>query len=306
MLDAPIILKPKMVPRIWGGARISELFSRPACQQPIGESWEIHGQLEVQEGPLAGRTLDQLVVEFGSELLGRRNQDTQDFPLLTKWLDCNDWLSVQVHPDDPLARELTGDPTARGKSEAWYVVDSNQDSRLIHGVNNGVDPNSLAGLEPKELLERLAQRTPQAGELLFTPAGTIHALGPGALIYEVQQSSDLTYRFYDWGRDRPVHPEKARRCAVEATSPPHEQRGNEGVTCAYFSIEVARQECRVQLNGESFRLVAAVEGGAKLSGDFSSLHLAAGSSALLPSGLGEVLVEPQGATLLIDVPESDS
>lgn len=303
MLDHPLLLNPNMVPRVWGGARISQRFSRSSFSEPIGESWEIHGELVVAEGPLAGRTLNQLVEEFGDALLGSRMAGHGDFPLLTKWLDCHDWLSVQVHPDDRLAREFTGDPKARGKSEAWFVVESAADSKLIHGLRPGVHRQAFADELHGEVLELLAEHTPKVGELLFTPAGTIHALGPGALIYEVQQSSDLTYRFFDWGRDRPIHPRKAARCAAEASSPPHLQSGNQRVRCPYFEIEVVTESRELDLNGESFQIIASVGQGATLEGEFGVTTLPSGASSLLPATMGGVSLNPLGAVLVIDVPE---
>lgn len=305
MLTQPIVLKPRMVARVWGGDRIARRFGRNgSSSEPIGESWEVHGELEVAHGELAGRTLDQLVAEFGTRLLGRRNEGCHDFPLLTKWLDCHDWLSVQVHPDDQLARELTGDERSRGKSEAWYVADSDEGSRLIHGLVEGATATQLVDCEGEGVLPLLNRMTPEIGDLLFTPAGTVHALGPGALIYEVQQSSDLTYRFFDWGRDRPIHPHEAGRCALEATSPPYRQQANQGVCCAYFEIVVHNQESSVDVCDNSFHLVAAAAGDCTLEGSFGSSVLAAGSTLLLPAGLGGVTLKTTGTALTIHVPEA--
>ncbi len=289
-LKAPLILTPRADSRVWGGRRVSELFGRVVPEGPVGESWEIYGELPVASGPFKGRSLDSLVAEFGCELLGRRGEPERGFPLLTKWLDCKGWLSVQIHPDDALALELTGSPKERGKSEAWYVARRDDDAKLIHGLKKGVDPTHAVRLRDEGLLEVLNFMTPDQGELLYTPAGVVHALGPGFLIYEVQQSSDLTYRFYDWGRDREIHLTKAGRCLLEAESPPAKQT-EEGLYCPYFSIEMMSQNERWTLAGDSFEILACVEGAATLKGAFGQHDLNFGDTVLLPADLGEVTAE---------------
>lgn len=297
-LDHPLSLTPLAAERVWGGRRIADLFGRDLPEGPIGESWEIHGDLPVVAGPFQGRTLDSLVSEFGAELLGQRGDPSRSFPLLTKWLDCKDWLSVQVHPDDRLAMSLTGSSAQRGKSEAWYVVCRDEDATLIHGLREGVDAKQVAGVEDASLLEMVRQLSPQPGELLFTGAGTIHALGPGFLIYEIQQSSDLTYRLYDWGRDRPVHPMESSRCLLEAVSPPCTQDAT-GLQCPYFEIEVLEGPQSLHLSGESFAILAAVEGSWRLGGSFGELRLELGDTILLPAHLGEVRLRPVGGGRLL-------
>jgi mannose-6-phosphate isomerase len=263
----------------------------------IGESWEVYGPLTVRDGPLAGRTLDSLVEEFGNDLLGSRGNPRESFPLLTKWLDCRDWLSVQVHPDDALAQELTGDARQRGKSEAWYVAQADPQARLIHGLKDSVAFHAeIDTLEGDAILKHLRYLSPESGSLLFTGAGTVHALGPGFLIYEIQQSSDLTYRLYDWGRDRPIHPEPSKRCMKEARSTPSVQDAG-GLRCRYFEIEVVDRDGDLRLDGESFAIVAAVQGAWRLNGEFDPFNLAFGESALLPANLGQVKASGQGRLL---------
>lgn len=296
-LDHPLALEPLAQSRVWGGRRIAEMFGRELPEGAIGESWEIHGQLPVTCGALAGCTLDSLVSRYGERLLGRRGQASETFPLLTKWLDCKDWLSVQVHPDDNLARELTGQPNARGKSEAWYVVAAEAGASLIHDWKS-TPPQSVEQLSSRDVLDLVQQLSPPPGSLLFTGAGTVHALGPGFLIYEVQQSSDLTYRLYDWERDRPVHPEASWRCVQEAQS--IEARQDErGLSCRYFEIEILDGDTTLRLDGESFAIVAAVQGGWRLEGEFATVELVLGASALLPAYLGSVRASGSGRLLRI-------
>lgn len=304
MLDQPISLQPKMVPRIWGGNRLWELFGRPQSAEPIGESWEVHGELEVSTEPFLGRTLDDLVKEFGPRLLGTRLKNVEAFPLLGKWLDCRDWLSVQVHPDDALARELTGDPLAVGKNEAWYVHSLGAQAELIHGLRENVSLELLKNLKDEQILQYVRKIQPQIGELLFTPAGTVHALGPGALLYEIQQNSNLTYRFYDWGRDRALHPNEAAECASRVKACSHTQN-NGSLFCPHFSIEVLREDFSWNLDSSAFEIVVAAGIGGRIMGSFGEHHLSSGESVLLPAGLGELEVNAttEAPLLRIGVPD---
>ncbi len=284
-----------MVPRVWGGDRLAEEFGRELPSEPIGESWEIHGDLRVTGADL---TLDQLLEERGAALLGTRVDGSAGFPLLTKWLDCKAWLSVQVHPDDELARDLTGDPKARGKTEAWYVHKADEDAELIHGLADGVSSGELVEAEGEAILPLLSRFRPHSGQLLFTPAGEVHALGPGNLIYEVQQSCDLTYRFYDWGRDREVHPDKAAQC-VERSRPTSGSVSESSLSCPYFSMELVQGPVRWEVGTESFQILAATTQ-ASMVWDNGAIELKPGQSVLLPAGMGRV--EVGGTFLRVGVP----
>lgn len=296
-LSAPLYLKPRPVERVWGGRKLERLLSRELPPGDIGESWEIFGELEVSQGIHQGRTLDALIEQFGERLLGAHSDPGAGFPILTKWLDCRSWLSVQVHPDDPLAQELTGDPLARGKSECWYFLEVEDGAEVIH-CDRLPEP-----FEP----ERLERYRPRSEELLMTAAGTIHALGPGIVLYEIQQSSDLTYRFYDWGRDRPLHLEEAGRSAREARpSPLVKDRGRRVgkvlTECAYFVVEMLQGETDWRLDGGSFEILAAVGEKAELIGAFGTASLEFGSSVVLPAQLGEVKLNSPGRVLRVRVP----
>lgn len=297
-LARPLSLTPRPEARIWGGRRLGELFGRTLPDGPIGESWEVCGDLVVSDGPLAGRTLDDLVAEWGVRLLGRRLQGQATFPLLIKWLDCRQWLSVQVHPDDTLAREFTGRPDQRGKSEAWYVAQAEQGGQLIHGLRPGVRPQQLLGAEGPAILDFLDYRQALPGDFLFTPAGTIHALGPGVLIYEVQQACDLTYRWYDWGRARDLHPRHAFRCLTEAR-PVTAALDERGVRCRYFEMECWERAGRWDGQGESFAVLTALDGQWQVEGDFGCLTLSWGQSVLLPACLGSVGWSGQGRLMRV-------
>ena len=260
----------------------------------MGESWEIHGDLKVIG---LDKTLNQLVTEHGQDFLGE-NVEGAEFPLLTKWLDCGAWLSVQVHPDDALARELTNDPKARGKTEAWYVHKASDEAELIHGLQDEVTVNQVAEAQGEAILPLLSRFKPTSGQLLFTPAGQVHALGPGNLIYEVQQSCDLTYRFYDWGRDREIHPDLAAECVKRAVATPASFSTN-ALECEYFRMETVQGPAQWDVSSDSFQIVATLSD-ATLKWDGQTQDIKAGQSLLLPAGLGKVQMD--GAFLKVSVP----
>lgn len=301
----PLRLRSRPVERVWGGSRLGELFGRALPASPVGESWEVFGDLPVVEGPLAGSTLDELSQRYGPEFLGTAPEPEGGFPLLTKWLDCREWLSIQVHPDDLLARRLTGLATARGKTECWYFLDVDEGAEVIHGLNEGVPPELAAGLTGDELVACLRRVRPRPGEFMHTPAGTVHALGPGLVLYEIQQSCDLTYRFYDWGRPRELHRTEAATALREAVlppelSPPADAVGEVSVHCPFFVVEVVEQPCRWKVGATSFEILTVVAGEARV-GD---LLVKAGDSVVLPACLGpvELVPEPRSRCLRIRVP----
>src|SRR5215203_3562982 len=211
----PFRIETERKERVWGGGRLGK------HDPPYGEAWIICDQNRIESGPLSGRSLAEAVDTHPVEILGRSVFEAEGavFPLLIKLLDPADWLSIQVHPDDALAREIQGE-AFRGKTEAWYVLEADVGAELIAGVVSGhsalevVQAIRDGTLDP--MLERHAVR---AGDSLLVEAGLIHALGPGIFIYEVQQSSDLTYRVSDWGRPastgRALHIEQS----VEQSNP---------------------------------------------------------------------------------------
>lgn len=292
---APITLKPRPESRVWGGRGLEKL-GRVLPSGPVGESWEVHGELMVARGEWAGRTLDELVRELGSDFLGP-GCESDSFPLLAKWLDCQDWLSVQVHPDDDLARELSGDPRQRGKTECWFVHSAEPEARLVHGLVAGTRPEDLSC--DRSLIELLDYRPARAADVFVIPAGTVHALGPGLLLYEVQQSSDLTYRLYDWdrpgldGKPRPLHWEEA--LAVLRRVPPYQAppvpEGTVGVVrvnTPYFVVEELTGEHA--WTPERFEILTAFEGQAGLVSQAGSERLAEGEARVLPATVGRVEV----------------
>jgi mannose-6-phosphate isomerase len=215
MAIGPLVFEPYLRPQIWGGRALGDRFSKKLpTDEPYGESWEIsahpHHVSVVAEGELKGKTLAELCENHAVELFGKAIPEDGKFPLLIKLLDCHELLSVQVHPDDAKAAKLLKDE--KGKTEAWVVVDSKPAGLIYAGLRPGVDRTMFEQhMESKTTGECLHSFHPKAGDCVFIPAGTVHTMGGGVLIAEVQQSSDATFRIFDWnrldknGQSRPLH-----------------------------------------------------------------------------------------------------
>ncbi len=255
-LNAPLRFHPYLRPMVWGGRRLSEPLGKELpTTGPYGESWEISDHAShhsvVREGPHAGRALRELLEREPIALLGEAgasypgvgvrdtpSHPTGEFPWLVKFLDASDWLSVQVHPDDESAARLW--PGERGKTEAWFVLAAEPGSRAYAGLLPGVDEKALraalatgpegAARDRHPVAECLHSFEPRPGDCLFLPAGTVHAVGGGVLIAEVQQTSDATFRLFDWdrkdaqGKARQLHVEESVACINWGAGPVHPVR----------------------------------------------------------------------------------
>src|SRR5215210_4518253 len=247
MTQRLFLLEPQYRERVWGGQRLK------AADPPVGEAWVAFEESRVVAGVHAGRTVAELAAEYGEELLGREVFEAYGtrFPLLVKLLDCADWLSVQVHPNDEQAQRLVG-PGEFGKSEAWHFIEAEPGASIYAGVKQGTGKEELEeAIRAGRVLEVAERLEVKAGETVYIPAGTLHALGPGLLLYEVQQSSDTTYRVYDWDRPasagRKLHVEESVAVTdprkVVAVQPAPELEGTAAVpalVCPYFELEVIR------------------------------------------------------------------
>ena len=201
----PLKFDPVYMQRIWGGSQMSEVLGRtlPEHDDPIGEAWEIsdrpEGESVVANGPLAGEKLSQLVKFYGRSLLGENCRVTDRFPLLIKLIDAGERLSLQVHPDENACRSEGGN--AEPKTEMWYVLSAAPGAKILAGLSEKATRHHLAEFISSPDVERLLQVYPsKAGDAYFIPSGTLHAIGAGNLILEIQQNSDTTYRISDWGR----------------------------------------------------------------------------------------------------------
>ena len=199
----PFLLQPEFHERVWGTRDLSPIYTRPITGDPIGEAWLTADACKVANGPLTGLTLSALCRRFGARLLGDMVEDTSRFPLLIKFLFPQDKLSVQVHPDDAAAR-AAGQPC--GKTECWYVLDAKPGSQIGLGLKPGTSKADVErAIREKHMEQLLNWIEVRAGEVYYVDAGTVHAIGPGAVIVETQQNSDITYRLYDYGRPRELH-----------------------------------------------------------------------------------------------------
>lgn len=225
-VDEPLIFDSFLRPQVWGGDALGREFGKNlAGQSRVGESWEISGLPEhpsvVARGTFAGKTLPDLWATH--DLTGQETPEPS-FPMLIKWLDCRDFLSVQVHPDAELAQQLSGQIC--GKSEAWVVVAAEPSSRVYAGLRDGVTAEELQSrLQNGTLVDCLHSFVPKVGDCISLPAGTVHSAGGGVVFAEVQQPSDLTFRLYDWnrpgadGKPRALHIDKALKSIVWPQGP---------------------------------------------------------------------------------------
>jgi mannose-6-phosphate isomerase len=200
----------------WGGPVLARHYNRETARDKIGEAWllsqhALHDSV-VQHGPFAGQTLGQLITEHSSAILGTKSLEA--FPLLVKILHARETLSVQVHPDDEQAKRYS--PTERGKSEAWTILETESEGLLYLGLKQGTTIDEWCRAHATlDIPQTLNLIHPQGGQTYAIPPGTIHALGAGVTVLEVQQSSDATYRLYDWGRGRELHIEQGLACLAE-------------------------------------------------------------------------------------------
>lgn len=304
----PFRVAPLAQERVWGGSRLG-----PPRTLPIGELWLAGPWLLVADGPYRGRTLDDAAAELGPALVGSAAPSGPGprFPLLVKLLDPAAWLSVQVHPSDAVARRLAG-PDAVGKAEAWYVLDAAPDAELLAGVRLGVREADLraAMRGGGTTTSLLARHFVTAGDVLLLVAGTLHAVGPGVLLYELQQPSDLTYRVDDWGRPasraRPLHTKEALASVVPRSRPAVRTAtgGGRVAACRHFTLDVVDAPARLDPAGRTVQVVTAVGMPAVLAGAGWSERLEALETIVVPAAAGawELRPDPGGRALVAGLP----
>ncbi len=247
--------KPLLKSTLWGGDKIIPFKHLDSQQQQVGESWEISGvkdnETVVADGPMAGKRLNELVSLLRDKLVGSENYARfgNEFPLLIKFIDARQDLSIQVHPTDEIAHKQGKE---RGKTEMWYIMDSAPDAKLYSGLRLKITPEEYKQrVEDDTICEALAQYSVGEGDVFFLPAGRIHAIGTGCFLAEIQQTSDVTYRIYDFkrrdkdGNFRQLHTQEAAECINYEVLPsyrtPYEAKKNEGVqlvSCPYFTTAV--------------------------------------------------------------------
>lgn len=323
----PLRFRPVLKDYVWGGRGLEEVLGRSLPAGNIAESWEISdhpdGETIVSEGPFAGRKLSAILSDFGEELLGSRNSDSDPlrprrFPLLVKILDANEWLSVQVHPDDSYALKHEDD---LGKTEMWVVLHAQPGAEIILGFSRKMDHNRFSDHLGSATVEDALHHLPaRAGDVFYVRPGLIHAIGPGLILAEIQQTSNVTYRVHDWNRGnesgagRELHLDRAlevidfdslRPGPVEASPmavPGHELL----VECAHFRVERLRLENDRTVNrwrgncvGSTFEIWGLIQGTADLVWEGGVEELEPVSWLLLPACLGEFHVKTRGTAQLL-------
>jgi mannose-6-phosphate isomerase len=294
-------LEPVFLTKVWGAEKLNHPLARVYQPMPkTGEIWlasDRHHVTPVAEGHYKGLGLDQVLELEREWILGPA--PGPNFPLLLKILSVGQWLSVQVHPDDKLAQELENEPW--GKSEAWYVLGAEPGAEIIMGLSAGAAACSVKqAVAGNKMLEILAKVPARTGDLFHLPAGMVHATGPGLSIFEIQQASDVTYRFWDWdrlgddGKPRELHQEKAMQAMRisgpgQTTKPKPLSSGmTELVSDPHFSL----LECRIEpmaplsLEGGVMRVLFGLEGEARIGwGEDSEARISPGQTWLLPAGI---------------------
>ena len=315
----PLKFKPIYKEKIWGGNNLSGEFNRELPSDLIGESWELaahqKGVSKVANGPWAGKSIIEVIDAEGAKILG--NQAAKDcydkFPLLIKFLDANDKLSVQVHPDEKYAlKEKIGD---LGKTEVWYIIAAQKGAKLIFGIKDGVTKAEFKkAIKEKSLRDKLVEVEVGPGDAFYIPAGTVHAIQEGIVLAEIQQNSDATYRVYDWnrvgqdGKSRQLHIKQALEVIdfgakntkitplqLEAKSYLREilAASNEFIV---ESIEL-KNSFKAQLSGERFEIFQVIKGETSLVYQQGELKLKAGETILLPAQLGEYQLKGEAKLL---------
>ena len=301
---------------VWGGEKIAPFKGVNTQQKNIGESWELSGvkgnESIVAEGPLAGRTITSLAEEYKGALLGEKVYAATgaEFPLLIKFIDARDDLSIQVHPDDVLAAERHNG--SKGKTEMWYVVQADEKAHLMSGLNKEITPEEYAAkVADNTITDVLHDYDVHAGDVFFLPAGRIHSIGKGCFIAEIQQTSDITYRIYDFGRlgldgkPRELHTELSK-AAIDYTVLPDyktqyqsiKNQENEIVSCKYFTTSLYEldKEVTKDMSGlDSFVIAICVEGSGSLTdSEGNVVSLSQGETVLIPACSRSFTLRPEG------------
>jgi mannose-6-phosphate isomerase len=323
----PLRFEPIYQYRLWGGRRLAGLLTAPLPGEgPIGEAWVLSDRDDhasrVADGPLKGRTIVQLLEQFPEYVMGKLAGRFRRFPLLLKFLDAREMLSVQVHPADTHTDLLPAGET--GKTEAWVVLEAGPESRIYAGLKPGTTEAALRqALTDGGVADQLACFTPKPGDGVFIPAGTVHALGGGVVVFEVQENSDVTFRLYDWnhvdaktGKPRALQVDQALACidfaacagglvapVVEATEPVERERL---FRCEHFRLSRLRGQSPFSVGASGVpSVLVSIEGAGQVEQGGAAYAIGKGDVFLLPAVLGACTLRPSSAVsvLEIEIPE---
>jgi mannose-6-phosphate isomerase len=325
-MDQPLQFRPWIRPLVWGGRRLAEDLNKHLPDgEACGEAWEVSDHANhrsvVSDGPHVGRSIRELMENHRHALLGPGADHHTVFPWLIKYLDACDWLSVQVHPDEDWVRRLL--PGEGSKTEAWFVLEASPDSRIYAGLRAGVDAARFrAALAEETVAECLHSFVPRPGDCIFLPAGTVHAVGGGVLFAEVQQTSDATFRLFDWnrrdahGRSRTLHIEESLQCLDWTKGPVYPVRaegyptnpnvpqppGNHHqilVQCRYFQLEYLRLSEAQALEGGEMQVLMGLHGQGLIDANGSTTPLRRGQTVVIPAAMQPIQVTPEGGLGLL-------
>ena len=321
MTISPSRLAPIFVPRIWGSRNLAPLFdSAPAATEPIGEVWLTGDRCTFASGPLSGRSVGESWTGLSAEWKGSRLEASQRIPLLLKFLFPEEKLSVQVHPDDEYARQHEAAAGGTGKTEMWYAVAARPGAELRLGLEPGITPEIFRqALNDSDVERCLSRLSVETGDAFFVPAGSAHTIGPGVLLCEVQEHSDITYRIFDYNRpqadgsSRPLHLRQAldvlqfgpQRCGRAHGVQVQVQQGSAKKTylaaCPYFATEI--WEFAAAMDGKTcpdrFELLVPLEGHGRIRWRSESMPYLPGEAWMLPAALGEFQLVARSATRLL-------
>lgn len=319
----PLFFQPILKKRLWGGQALSRYNKELPAQTPIGESWDISDHSEghsiIMNGPLKGTSISAIFNKNKEELMGKNftAQAENPFPLLVKWIDANQLLSVQVHPtDEDAIRMKISDP---GKTEFWHIIDAEPGAYLIKGWNQKVSPEIIEdALNNKELEKYLKKIPVQKGDTIFVPAGHVHSIGPGLIVCEIQQNSDTTFRLYDWnrtgtdGKPRMLHVKQALEVldfnmdtdGKIDPKPVIEEKDlsiQDILDCPYFSTK--HYQCAKEITLDptnACRILTFTEGTAIMRYQDMEIVAQAGDSCILPASIDEVKLTPDDELIFLE------
>jgi len=317
----PLKFTPILKDKIWGGTKLKTIFGKDAITDKLGESWELSGyegdESVVENGFLAGNNLTELIEVYMGDLVGDKVYDAfgLSFPLLFKLIDANENLSIQVHPGDEVAAERHN---SFGKTEMWVVLQADENAELIIGFTNDCSKEEYLEALDTDKVEDLLQHVPiKSGDVFFIPAGLVHAIGKGAVIAEIQQSSDITYRIYDFkrvddnGNERELHTEQALDVIdftasknPKTTYKPVLNEITPLVSCEYFTTNMIQFDQPLTRNYgtiDSFVAYMCLEGSFIVESNTDKVIVNKGDTVLVPACLNEVGIIPDGLTTILEV-----
>ena len=318
----PLRFEPIYQYRLWGGRRLARWLTGPLPDGPVGEAWILSDRTghasQVADGPLKGQTIGQLMTQFPEQLMGNLAARFRRFPLLLKFLDAREMLSVQVHPSDAHPELLP--PGETGKTEAWVVLEAGSESRIYACLKPGVtEPDLRDALAGGKVADQLAEFTPRPGDGVFIPAGTVHTLGGGIVVFEVRQNSDVTFRLYDWnhldaktGKARPLQVDQALACidfgecagglvspVVEAAGPVERETLFD---CEHFRLWRVRGQMPFAVGvAGAPRVLVCIEGAGHVEHGGDAFAASKGDVFVLPAVVGACTFRPRGAVTVLEI-----